>query len=295
LNATNDQALALQNDLKTSMVIFESLHQTPLSTVVAALTAAFQGYFVPLSSSVTYWEERYKAARVDWALSFGAWEDGALVAFIIHGVDDYQGHRTAFNTGTGVLASHRGLGLVDALYVYALPHLRAAGVTRCALEVIVQNERAMHVYQRIGFAVTRRVKCLRGTLAVGAGDLDVYRTGFGQVGEIDLASRARDSWDNTDQAIEAGAAGYHCYKVVEGDVHIGYFVHNPQSGYVPRLALSVTATAARWSRLLQGLAHVQPTMRINNIDERATDLISALLAAGLENHIDQYEMAMRIA
>jgi hypothetical protein len=43
------------------------------------------------------------------------------------------------------------------------------------------------------------------------------------------------------------------------------------------------------------LDQVQPTTRINNIDERATDLINGLLAAGLESHMDQYEMAMRTA
>jgi len=89
-------------DTQNSIEI-RDLANTKLSTIVDCLLIAFDGYFVKMPSDVHYWANRYKGARVDFSLSFGAFEGDKLVAFIINGIDDDKGMRTAFNTGTGVI------------------------------------------------------------------------------------------------------------------------------------------------------------------------------------------------
>jgi GNAT superfamily N-acetyltransferase len=270
------------------------LQNTPLPTVVAAFTTAFADYLVQLPSDVNYWEQRFTAARVDWALSFGVFEDEQLVAFIIQGIDDFQGQRTAFNTGTGVLPSRRGRALVDALYAHALPIMPAAGVTCCALEVITQNARAIRVYERIGFQHARRVCCFKGELRTQQADVQVREVSRETLFAAQLPGRDRDSWDNTDQAIAAGGAGYQCFEARQGAKVLGYFVANLKSGYVPRLELLIDPSPERWDLLLAGLAQVCPTPRLNNLDARRTDMLEALLRNGLANVIDQFELVMQI-
>jgi ribosomal protein S18 acetylase RimI-like enzyme len=271
------------------------LSSTPPADIVATLSEAFEGYFVQLPSDVAYWEARWKAARVDWDLSFGYFENDVLVGFIIQGIDQYNGKQTAFNTGTGVLPDFRGQGIVDQLYAHAMPIMRTAGIETCNLEVITQNERAIAVYRRIGFAIVRRLKCFRGELKKASPlNLQLRRFPPSQINQMPTDSRHLDSWDNCDAAILAGEAIYQAYSVYEADRWLGFFVINPASGYLPQCAIAVDAPESAWPKLLAAVESICPTIRINNIDERRTGLIDTLLSAGMENHIDQFEMAMPI-
>ena len=100
------------------------LTDCPLSQIVDCLGEAFENYFVKMPSDVEFWRNRFKAARVDYNLSYGVFDQDGLVAFIIHGIDQHLGQKTAFNTGTGVIPSFRGRQLVDKIYEFAIPKLK---------------------------------------------------------------------------------------------------------------------------------------------------------------------------
>jgi len=126
-----------------------------------------------MPSDPVFWQNRWNWARVDYELSFGVFEGEQLVAFIINGIDQHNGKRTAFNTGTGVIKNFRGQQLVDKMYAAALPHFQKAGIEKYLLEVFVNNERAIRVYERIGFKKIRRLKCYKGKLQSGTNAVQV--------------------------------------------------------------------------------------------------------------------------
>ena len=99
----------------------KSLQHISLEQIVECLLIAFEGYFVHMPTELSYWDNRFRAARVDYGLSFGVFDDDRLVAFIIQGIDIHNGEMTAFNTGTGVVPEYRGLQLVDKIYAHAIP------------------------------------------------------------------------------------------------------------------------------------------------------------------------------
>jgi ribosomal protein S18 acetylase RimI-like enzyme len=70
-----------------------------------------------------------------------------------------QGMRDAAGFGgiqnVGVTPEHRGLGIGAALVVQSLAGFRQVGVRRVFLEVTAQNEGAVRLYDRIGFAKAR--------------------------------------------------------------------------------------------------------------------------------------------
>jgi ribosomal protein S18 acetylase RimI-like enzyme len=57
----------------------------------------------------------------------------------------------------GVVPGHRGLGLGRCLVERAAAGFRMHGLGRAALEVTVDNGRAMRLYQQLGFRRTRTV------------------------------------------------------------------------------------------------------------------------------------------
>lgn len=266
-----------------------SLHDTPLSQIVECLLISFEDYFVTMPSDIDYWRDRFKAARVDLRLSFGAFHGDQLVGFIIHGIDHYHGLYTAFNTGTGVIPQHRGQQVVDQIYQYAIPLLRAKGIEQCALEVIQKNHRAIRVYQRMGFHIQRHLLCFKGNISLPTAALQLTPSPFEKVQHLRTAHNYY-SWDNVEAAVKTGGSIYNTYLVASEGRDIGFFTLNLKNGYVAQFE----AEAEDFPELLAGIQQIRKDVRINNVDQERAEVILFLLAAGLENHIDQYEMAMKI-
>src|SRR5207245_11625187 len=61
-----------------------------------------------------------------------------------------------YNSGTGVVISHRRRGIAMQLMQRSIEKLPAK---RYILEVIETNERAASLYRQLGFAETRRFQC----------------------------------------------------------------------------------------------------------------------------------------
>lgn len=268
------------------------LGNTDIETIVECMTESFQNYFVKIPSDVDFWVKRYNAARVDYNLSFGAFDGEKLVAFIIQGIDNHNGEKTAFNTGTGVLEAYRGQKLVDQIYSYALPILRENGITKCMLEVIDKNDIAVRVYERIGFKKDRFLRCFKGEIK----DIESETT----VDEIDI-STLKDSivqyqsfyaWDSTLDSIIKGRDMFKSYLIKDSsESELGYFVINKFNNSL----IQIEAYQPQdWGRVISATKKIIPSIRINNVDDLREDCINALNVAGLENHVNQFEMFFHI-
>lgn len=271
----------------------KSLKHAALAEIVDCLVASFADYFVQMPADVAYWESRFAGARVDYSLSYGMFDKGKLLGFIMQGIDRRQGERVAFNTGTGVLPAYRGQQVVDRLYAFALPELKAAGVNKCALEVIQKNEKAIRVYERIGFKRTREYKCFRGELNPPVEDVFLHETAFEEIEKINSPYHPLYSWDNCNGAIRALKDVYKSYILTDkADTPLGFFVIHPLSGYLAQFEVNKPEEIDNWKKLFAGIAAISKTVKINNIDSRRKEVISILPELGLENHVDQYEMEM---
>lgn len=267
-----------------------NLKNTPLEKIVASLVTAFEGYFVQMPDDVEYWRNRFRGARVDFELSYGVFDKEELVAFIINGVDELNDDLTAFNTGTGVIPVYRGQQLVDKMYSYALPVFKKRGISKCALEVIQANARAIKVYERIGFSIERQLKCFKGTIAMDSVPVHIKKTNFNQLLENGSPGHNYYSWDHTNPAIVKSGDLYETYTVLDTNKKsIGYF-NIQANGYVAQLE----AKSHHFPLLVSGIQQITDQIRINNVDDRRTDLVDNLLACGLLNTIDQYEMGWKI-
>lgn len=73
----------------------------------------------------------------------------------VQGLHDRTGLGSIQNLG--VVPEHRGRGLGTVLLFRALRGFRQAGLTRVFLEVTADNQGAIRLYQRLGFAVVKTV------------------------------------------------------------------------------------------------------------------------------------------
>lgn len=64
----------------------------------------------------------------------------------MHGIDEKNGEKVAFNLCTRVIPSFRGKRLVGQIYDHAIPILKKHNVQKCLFEVIQTNEKAIRAY-----------------------------------------------------------------------------------------------------------------------------------------------------
>lgn len=209
---------------------------------------------------------------------------------MIHAVDQRDGELIAFNTGTGVLPAYRGRRIVKTMYENAIPALKQQGFSKCALEVITQNDRATKAYESVGFRITRTLKCYRG-------EFQAKQTTPFQLRSLPLKSidwnsypnQSKYSWDNHATIIAEGA--YAFYEVMVEEEPSSFFVIDPESGYIPQLdVLSPTPNA--WATLFSAIQSISPSIKINNVDTRLEEKIRGIEAVELPGTVDQYEMEM---
>jgi GNAT superfamily N-acetyltransferase len=259
-----------------------------LEAIVDTLLRAFEGYFVKFPTSLDYWATRFRATGVNWALSYGVFDQQQLIAFIIHAIGEEQGALTAFNTGTGVLPAYRGQNWVDQIYAFAEAPLQAAGITQWKLEVITENVRAIRVYERIGFSIHRRLRCFAGTPPPSAGfSFDLTSLSLDDLGNRRM--EAAPSWDHTLGSISRIWETYRAYEVRVAGASAGWFVINPATGYVPLLE----SPSQQWEAIFAALSSISAYIKINNIPESRTGLLEALANWPLPATVDQFEMVRK--
>lgn len=90
-----------------------------------------------------------------WLIACGSTPESLQWCGTIQGVAERGG--TGMIQNVGVVPGHRGLGLGRCLVERALAGFRMHGLARGALEVTVDNTRAVRLYQRLGFRRRRTV------------------------------------------------------------------------------------------------------------------------------------------
>ena len=127
-------------------------------------TAAYEGYLMPMHIDVAALEWMQDKFDFDLDASRVAYRDGEPVGLANLGIRG----QNAWIGGVGVIPSARRTGVAEALMRAVHEEARSRGVERVWLEVIVENTRALALYEKLGYAVEQDVEVW--TLAAAEGE-----------------------------------------------------------------------------------------------------------------------------
>jgi ribosomal protein S18 acetylase RimI-like enzyme len=262
-------------------LLIRTLHHDDFDAVFTAFREAFSDYVVPLSLTREQLQEML--TRRGWAphLSAGVFDGARMVAFTLNGFED----RSAYDSGTGVVPSHRHRGLGREMIGFVLPLLRDAGAERYVLEVIDSNAPAIAIYRAAGFQETRKLQSW--IYDADAPSAEPIARGAMHPEYCDVAP----SWQNSTASIRRARDRF---EVIGNDD--GYAVVFPSNGDLPQLAVRPEARRrGLGTRLLREAAAIAgKPLRILNIDDRASDIAAFLEAAGARRIVRQLEMELRL-
>jgi len=177
-------------------------------------------------------------------LSFGAFDNDRLVSFTLNGIGAFNGVKTAYDTGTGTIKEYRQKGLATKIFEYSIPILKNAGVAQYLLEVLQHNSKAVSVYQKLGFNVSREFNFFvenRNEINHGKHKIRLEYP----MKPIGLEYREQmmsfwdfpPSWQNSFDSVMRRFPYFYLLGAFNGPNLVGYCIFDPNSGDITQLAV----------------------------------------------------------
>ena len=276
----------------------KSLENTPLSEITRCFNEAFSDYFVKFNATEDYLRIRWEVARVNYNLSFGAFDGEKMIGFIMHGIGERDGKMTAHNSATGIEPPYRGKGLLGKIYEHAIDGLKKHGIEQSTLEVISINEKAIRAYQKVGFTLRPELlKCYKGTLQqcnfIIPKNIEIKKTENPDWKKYKSIHTEMLTWEMTPEALAVTPSEFEYREIWKDGNFAGHLVHSPKTGLIKQYSIKPELRRQGLGTFLfYDLKKDTPHVRVNNVPQSDQATISFLENLGFENTIDQYEMEL---
>lgn len=274
---------------------YRLLTAADFSSLHTCFLEAFSDYEVDMRMSEEQFAQRLMRDGVQLEISAGAFDNDRMIGFYINGLGDWQGKRTAYDAGTGIVPEYRGRGIGKDLFAFVVAKLKERSVSQYLLEVLTSNERAVSLYRKLGFVEVRRLAVLRSEQPMEPLD-DLAEVELRRIEEPDwkLFESFWDgysSWQNSTAAVD---------RIPNDRVIIGAHLDGMCVGYgvvfSPAVNLMQLAVAPAYrrkgigSRILRALS-ADETLKVNNIDEELKGTLEFFEANGFKVVMEQFEMS----
>jgi ribosomal protein S18 acetylase RimI-like enzyme len=273
-----------------------NLENVDFETLFSGFAKAFSDYDIHFEKEEV--RSMLKRRGYDPRLSFAVFENGGMVAFTLNGIGTFNGLATAYDTGTGTVREYRGQGIAGKIFTYSLPFLKEAGIRQYLLEVLQNNSKAISVYRRMDFEVTREFDCFRqniGQIIIRDGNTDCTIAEIG----VDSIRKAQDfcdfspSWQNCVESMERGKSDITCLGAFVSGELVGYCALDVHTGDLSQIAVrGEFRRKGIASRLLRESVSRMKTgfVKVLNIDSGCRSLHAFLESSHIPLSSRQYEM-----
>ncbi|MCH7513815.1 MAG: GNAT family N-acetyltransferase [Bacteroidetes bacterium] len=280
-----------------------SLGLEDLDTMYKAFKNAFSDYPIHFKLTREHFRKKFvDNLDINFPFSAGAFYSETLVGFIFTSISLYEGKKTAYNGGTGVIPEFRGNGLVQKMFQYLLPMFKESEFQQCILEVLINNHAAIKAYKKLGFVKTRDYKCFKLNplnFTVGAVSTDII---IRQITDpdwdrflkyLDYAPSYLDSLE----MIKKNIKNETILEAIFSGQPAGYAIYQPATGRINYIAVEKSfrnrGIGKAFIRYIYHHSHTK-LLTIINVDRKSESMLIFLLNIGFENQFDQYEMRLII-
>lgn len=272
------------------MYQYSNLEGVSLREISECLNLAFSDYYVPIRLSEEELSGFFAVSGVDTKRSFGAFLDGNIVGFLLNSCNVYQGCKAVFDVGTGVVPEHRGKGVFSGLFAFALENMKADRIERYYLEVLQQNDRAIALYQRNGFAVTREFAVLQ---AGGSSELpSSERVRYAGFAEFDFqkasgCKRNDPSYEHSDHVLRQNPDCYEVAYLQEESIS-AFCVFSKSNGQILQLGWKAIPDLRE---VIGAVFTRYPHAAAKNIETSEREVLQMMDSLGFQTVARQFEMS----
>ncbi len=275
------------------------LNSKCFSTLYTAFIEAFSDYVFPFALTEKQFRNHIILNAVDLERSVGCLEGDRLVGFSLNGFGEWEGMATVYDAGTGVIPRYRRQGISAAMFEMMLPVFAANGAEQFLLEVITTNDRAIRLYEKLGFRAVR-------TLALHQCDRRItIRRDLRQTAEIreiiepnwELLTTFWDgkpSWQNSVAAIQRSMAMKRILGAFVDGRCVGYIVFSANFGRVAQIAVDEgfrnRGIGTMLVQKMQAATADGYSLQVINIDKSLDTAMKFFANRGFYERLSQHEM-----
>lgn len=281
------------------MICYKMLEDTKIETIHIAFVEAFSDYQVKIELPFWKFHQMLKRRGFHPELSIGAFENDRLVAFVLNGYREWNGKKTVYDLGTGVVADYRRRGITSEMLRLVKEKMRERGIGQYLLEVLKTNESAVSLYQKQGFQIQRSFQCYHmeksklfsGTTYAAQGVQSI------NLDELKEFWDFNPSWQNSIASVEAVTEDFYYAIVRHNNSIIGYGIVDKRTGDIPQIAVHKEHRGKGVaSSILSELAKNTEALKLSilNIETPLKDMEDFLKKVGFVAYVGQYEMLLQV-
>jgi ribosomal protein S18 acetylase RimI-like enzyme len=233
-------------------------------------------------------------------VSFGAFEDEELVSFTLNGLGNWNGNKTAYDTGTGTIKEYRGQGLAKRIFKESVPVLKENGISQYLLEVLQHNDKAVNLYKNQGFKISREFDYFTADKSDLKFSNEKLKNNF-EIREINISDYNlpslfwdfEPSWQNTFDSINRTPQHFKAIGTFTENELIGYAISEINTGDITQLAVNKNYRRKGVGTVLfHALINIIPgdLIKIINIEKEKPSIKSFLKSINIDLTGSQYEM-----
>ena len=280
-----------------SLYKIKSLGEISFDEIFETHLKAFKDY--PFQWSKKALLQTIERRGYDAAISFGAFYKNELVSFTLNGIRSFNNLKTVYDTGTGTVEEHRGKGLASKIFEYSIPFLKAEGVQQYILEVLEDNEKAISVYSKQGFTVSRKFDCFR--MNSNDWNFDFKNIDGIEMKEIDFGFQLQMeaiidfnlSWQNNFQSLLKKSSDFKLIGAFHQNNLVAYGIIEPETGDISQLAVNKKfRRKGIGTMILNELKKINRAaiVKVVNIESNQEAIISFLTKNEIPKIVSQFEM-----
>ena len=275
-----------------------TLESISIQELTSAFNSSFEGYFIPIQLNETVLLDKIKAENIFLEYSVGVSINNQLVAFILVGIDSKNNQMLSYNAGTGVIPEFRGQHLPQKMYDYLLPLLHKNNIRNHYLEVITQNQKALKIYESIGYQITKKVTCFKGKINEPKQLFEYQIFEFDFVSESTIQSfwNHQPTYQNTLSSINRNKNAHTFLGVFSENGLLAYVIYANSNARVKQFGVDKNyRKSSLGHHLFYEVQKANPTQEISliNIDSNDTETITFLQKIGLSTTVEQFEMMLK--
>jgi len=274
---------------------------TSVEKIHAAFCDAFSAYEVKLDMPVEKLVEMIKIRDLNPDFSVGCFAGEMLVGFILTGYREINGQKVCYDGGTGVIKTHQRKGIGELMLKELMLILHEKQISRFVLEVLENNTPAINLYEKHGFAKTRKLECFE----IAKNELrPVPDRGFGisvtnpaiLVENEEMYRLFMPSWQNEIQSVLNVAENYTCVSLLCTNRMLGYgFIHKTKGDIAQ---IGILEEWKHWgleAHLFAELAKYTTSEKLIVLNaESGNYLGETLRKLGFSNTVNQWEMDLKM-
>lgn len=280
--------------------VIQSASTVPIDDLVRAINAAYIDYYVPIHLTHDSLQRLVDRESVRLSASAVALYKGKIAGMGLFGIRGTRG----WITGIGVVPRMRRRGIARKIMEWLIAEAQNMRLGSVQLEVITQNENALHLYESLGFARLRKLLVLtwmQGQVPIPAPESDLpwsirQESPDGLIEAMQPLITVPRPWQRARQTIESQVSRIQGLAARTKDGMLAgaciYRIEGEQIGLLD-LAAAEPAAADNLLRFLLSDSRAFHASYVNVPDD--DPLLHVLLDRGFQEALSQYEMILPLS